>query len=280
MEVVANVLRASSQHLGKEIHPLAGMVVADHQHRAPRLWHDVRVWSCRVALQADAGGHVRHGHFAEHLLAALSRRLRDANQHVRPLEATPQTPEVEPADQASSPRPFLHRTVGQRDDAGCEDEEIVNDDGLLHVPWNAARHKVGLLLVGHQQHELATLACALLQALAHATWVKPPPAEQARRAAAPERMVNLGAEAPAFHFVAGEQTHHASVRRAQTGVSTEGSASNDKHPPVHAGSPARTGFKVAPVKVHLQHQIQTVDRSIAVERHAKPAPRPFVWRHG
>ena len=50
-------------------------------------------------------------------------------------------------------------------------------------------------------------------------------------------MVNLGAEAPAFHFVAGEQTHHAGVRRAQTGVSTEGSASNDKHPRSMQGHP-------------------------------------------
>lgn len=85
-------------------------------------------------------------------------------------------------------------------------------------------------------------------------------------------MVHFSAEAPSLDLVAGQQTNHAGMGRAQTGVPTEGAASNDEHTAVHAWGPSRIGLKVAPVECDFQHQIETVDRCIRLEPDAEPPP--------
>jgi hypothetical protein len=93
---------------------------------------------------------------------------------------------------------------------------------------------MGLFLIGDQQHQGSAFSSTLLQPLAHAPRVKPPPSEQASRAHAPKRMVHFGAQAPSLNLMAGQQAHHTGVSGAQSCVSTEGTAPDNEHVPVHA----------------------------------------------
>ena len=210
------------------------MVVSDDQKSATllRMW---RILSARrIPLEADASGDVRHWDLPKDGSAAVRGGLRDTNEEVGSLEPSPQPPDVKPANRAAATAPFLHRPVRERDGLGCKDEEVVHNDRFRNVAWDATWNEMGLFLIGDQQHEVPPFSSALLQPLAHAAWVEPPSSKQTAWSHASKRMIHFGAQPPALHLMAGQQTHHAGVSCSQPSVSTEGTASDNEHVPVHA----------------------------------------------
>jgi hypothetical protein len=256
------------------------MVVTDHQKSASLL-RLMRIFGARcIPLKADARGNVRNRNLSKDVPASVRRGLRDTNEEVCTLESSPQPPDVKPANRTMTTAPFLHRPVRERNGLGCEDEEIVHNNRFRNVARDASWNEMGLFLIGDQQHEPTPFSSALLQALAHAAWVKPPSSKQTSWTQATKRMIHFCTQAPALHLMAGQQTHDTGVSSPQPCASTEGTASDHEHVPVHVSGTGRNGLKVAPVKVHFRHQIETVDRRIGFERNAEPAPRPVHWRHG
>tara|TARA_B100001113_G_scaffold74348_1_gene57862 strand:- start:1526 stop:2158 length:633 start_codon:yes stop_codon:yes gene_type:complete len=210
------------------------MVVSNHQKSAPLLRMRRFLSTRRIPLEADTSGDVRYWNLPKDGPTTVRGGLGDANEEVCSLETPPQPPDVKPANWAAATAPFLHRPVRKRNCLGCKNEEVVHNDRLRNVAWDATWNEMGLFLIGDQQHESPPFSSALLQPLAYAAWVEPPSSKQTAWPHASKRMIHFGAQSPPLHLMAGQQAHHTGVSCTQPSVSTEGTASDNEHVPVHA----------------------------------------------